>query len=214
VLAQHGNNLILRDNTTNEPIQHIYGQREVDGRSGPGMKPWPTFRMSFRGFQKAYPEGEVFLNRPSTNPFLRLLDMVTDLAFSIGINRQHREQNPVMDNMSHADDRLPTKTYVWGINIDNDAVYYTQDFLVENGNLVNAMIGGRDVVIVWDPIHESLGAWYNDSGYPVTRIDIFGVSDQGILRRVETLKPGLFWHVWVEFFRDTDINRTNQVSYA
>jgi hypothetical protein len=209
VLAQHGNNLILRDNTTNEPIQHIYGQRERDGKSSPGMKPWPTFRMSFQGFQKAYPEGEVFLNRPSTNPFLRLLDMVTDLAFSIGINRQHREQNPVMDNMSHTDDRLPTKTYVWGINIGDDAICYTQDFIVENGNLVNAMIGGRHVVIAWDPIHESLGAWYNDSGNPVTRIDIFGVSDQGQLTRVEALKPGLFWHVWVEFFRETDINRVN-----
>jgi hypothetical protein len=209
VLAQHGNNLLLRDNTTNEPIQHIYGQRERDGRSGPGMKPWPTFRMSFQGFQKAYPQGEVFLNKPSSNPFLRLLDMVTDLAFSIGINRQHREEKPVMDNMSHSDDRLPTKTYVWGINIEDDAVCYTQDFIVENGNLVNAVIGGRPMVVAWDPIHESLGAWYNDSGNPVTRIDIFGLSDQGQLTRVEALKPGLFWHVWVEFFRETNINRVS-----
>jgi len=50
VLAQHGNNLILRDNTTGEPIQHIYGYREKDGKTGPAMKPCPTFRMSFRGF--------------------------------------------------------------------------------------------------------------------------------------------------------------------
>ena len=39
VLAQHGNNLILRDNVTGEPIQHIYGYRERDGKSGPTMKP-------------------------------------------------------------------------------------------------------------------------------------------------------------------------------
>jgi hypothetical protein len=211
VLAQHGNNLILRDNTSNEPIQHIYGQRERDGRSGPGMKPWPTFRMSFRGFQKAYPEGEVFLNAPSSNPFLRLLDMVTDAVFSMGISRQHREEKPVMDNMSHSDDRLPAKTYVWGIDIGNDAVCYTQDFIVENGNLVNAEIGGRSLVVAWDPVYESVGAWYNDSGVSVTRIDFFGVSDQGNLKRVETLKPGLFWHVWVEFFKNTDINRVNIV---
>ena len=207
VLAQHGNNLILRDNTTNEPIQHIYGQRERDGTKGPGMKPWPTFRMSFRGFQKAYPDGEVFLNRPSSNPFLRLLDMVTDPAFSIGINQQHREEKPVIDNMSHSDDRLPNKTYVWGINIGDDTVCYTQDFIVENNNLVNAVIGDRPIVISWDPIFESVGAWYNDSGSAVTRVDFFGVSDQGTLKRVETLKSGLFWHVWVEFFKDTDINR-------
>ncbi len=211
VLAQHGNNLVLRDNTSNEPIQHIYGQRERDGRKGPGMKPWPTFRMSFQGFQKAYPDGEVFLNRPSSNPLLRLLDMVTDPAFSIGISQQHREEKPVMDNMSHYDDRLPNKTYVWGINIGDDAVCYTKNFIVENGNLVNAMIGERAVVIAWDPIYESVGAWYNDSGSPVTETDFFGVSDQGVLQRVETLKPGLFWHVWVEFFKGTEINRISTI---
>ena len=31
VLAQHGNNLILRDSRTREPIQQIYGFREADG---------------------------------------------------------------------------------------------------------------------------------------------------------------------------------------
>ena len=207
VLAQHGNNLVLRDNTTNEPIQHIYGQRESAGRSGPGMKPWPTFRMSFQGFQKAYQEGEVFLNPPSSNPFLRLLDMVTDPAFSIGIGQQHRQEMPIMDNMTHYDDRLPNKTYVWGIDSGGDAVCFTREFLVENGNLVNTQVGGRPIVLAWDPVYESLGAWHNDGGQPVSEIDFFGASDQGQLERVETLKPGLFWHVWAEFFPETDINR-------
>ena len=65
VLAQHGNNLILRDNRTGEPIQQIYGFRESDAktetdgsvcalRPSQAMRPWPTFRMTFRGFQKAY----------------------------------------------------------------------------------------------------------------------------------------------------------------
>ena len=68
-------------------------------------------------------------------------------------------------------------------------------------------IGGRDIVIAWDPVYESLGAWYNDSDVAVTRIDFFGMSDQGKLVRVETLKAGLFWHVWSEFYPHTDINR-------
>ena len=207
VLAQHGNNLILRDNNTGEPIQHIYGFRERDGKTGPAMKPWPTFRMSFRGFRKAYPDGKVFLNKPSSNPLLRLFDMVTEMAFSLGIARQHREERPVMDNMTHEDKRLPNKTYVWGVNIGDDAVCYTQDFLVENGNLVNAEVGSRKIVVAWDPIYESVGAYYNDCDAPVTKIDFFGNSDQGQLSRVETLKSGMFWHVWVEFFQHTDINR-------
>ena len=101
VLAQHGNNLILRDNNTGEPIQHIYGFKEVDidpNADGPvcalrpslSMKPWPTFWMSFQAFQKAYPDGEVFINMPPKNPIMRLFDMVIGLAFGSGIERQHQ----------------------------------------------------------------------------------------------------------------------------
>jgi hypothetical protein len=81
VLAQHGNNLVLRDNRSGEPIQQIYGFREADASQETGgascplrpslaMRPWPTFRMTFRAFQKAYPEGTVFVNKPPSNPFL------------------------------------------------------------------------------------------------------------------------------------------------
>ncbi len=218
VLAQHGNNLILRDNDTGEPIQHIYGFREADRdtnanglacplRPEAQMTPWPTYRMTFRGFQKAFPDGEVFLNKPSPNPLLRLLDMMTEITFGWGIGRQHQEEAPVMDNMDRSDNRLPNKTYVWGITIGQDATCWTDDFVVDNDWIVNARVGGRDIVVSLDPKFESLGVWYNDSGQPVTQCDFWGMSDQGQLQRVETLRAGVFWHVWSEFFPSTDINR-------
>ncbi|TMV09135.1 DUF3179 domain-containing protein [Ruegeria sediminis] len=225
VLAQHGNNLILRDNNTGEPIQHIYGFREADtapiteGNACPlrpslAMKPWPTFRMTFRGFQKAYPEGEVYLNKPPANPFLRLFDMITEITFGWGIGRQHQEAAPVMDNMSRMDDRLPNKTYVWGVTIGDDTACWTDDFIVENDWLINANVGGRDLVVNYDPKFESLGVWYNDSGQQVARCDFWGQTDKGKLSRVETLRSGMFWHVWAEFFPHTDINRTTDSSAA
>lgn len=218
VLAQHGNNLILRDNKTGEPIQQIYGFRESDAdtsadgpacpsRSSAAMKPWPTFRMTFRGFRKAYPDGTVFINKPSSNPLLRLFDLVIETLFSSEISRQHRVASPIMENMSRTDDRLHNKTYVWGVDINGDVVCWTDDFVIENDNIINAAVGGRDLVIAWDPNYESLGAWYNDTGAPVNEIDFFGTTSRGRLARVENLKPGLFWHVWAEFFPDTDINR-------
>ena len=207
VMAQHGNNLILRDNASGEPIQQIYGHFDSDASKQSAMKHWPTFRMSFRGFQKAYPDGEVFLNRPSSNLFLRLFDMFTETVFASGIARQHQEARPVMDNMSHTDDRLPNKTYVWGITVDDDAVCWTDNFIATHHGLINANVGGRDVVVSYDPVFESVGVWYNDSGVQITRIDFFGQSDNGRLSRVETLRSGMFWHVWVEFFPETDINR-------
>ncbi|MDJ0858589.1 MAG: DUF3179 domain-containing (seleno)protein [Dinoroseobacter sp.] len=218
VLAQHGNNLILRDNDTGEPIQHIYGFREADAdissegaacplRPEAQMKLWPTFRMSFRGFRKAFPDGEVFLNKPSRNPFLRLLDMALEIIFGWGIARQHQEAAPVMDNMERAPDtRLPNKAPVWGVTIGAEAACWTDDFVVEHNWLINTRVGGRDLVVQVDPHYESLGVWYNNSGVPVTRCDFWGNSDQGQLTRVETLRAGLFWHVWVEFFPHTQVN--------
>ena len=64
-------------------------------------------------------------------------------------------------------------------------------------------------MVAYDPKYERVGAWYNNSGATVTRIDFFGSSDQGQLKRLEALKPGMFWHVWVEFFQHTDINRVD-----
>ena len=218
VLAQHGNNLILRDKRTREPIQQIYGFREADAapvadgaacplRPSLAMRPWPTFRMTFRGFQKAYPEGTVFVNKPPSNPILYLFDMVLEMVFSSSIERQHREAKPVMDNMTRYDDRLPNKTYVWGVNFGDDAVCWTDDFVVEQGNVVNAEVGGHPLVVAWHPRYESLGVWYNNTGEPVTEIDFFGNTPAGQLERVEALRPGVFWHVWAEFFPHTDIDR-------
>jgi len=224
VLAQHGNNLVLRDNNTGEPLQQIYGFRAKDvDTSGDGpacplrpslaMKPWPTFRMTFRGFQKAYPEGRVFLNNPPSNPFLYLLDFAMELAFTATIQKHHTEARPIMNNLERPIDlRLPTKSYVWGVNIRSDATCWTDDFVVANGNVVNAVVGGQPLVAAWDPIYESLNVWINDTGEPVTEVDFFGVTPTGKLLRSPDVKPGLFWHVWAEFFPSTDINRTNTMT--
>ncbi|MEP1932888.1 MAG: DUF3179 domain-containing (seleno)protein [Roseibium sp.] len=218
VLAQHGNNLILRDNATGEPVQQIYGFREKDvdtsadgpvcpARPGLRMKSWPTFRMTFRGFQKAYPDGTVFINKPPSNPLLALFDVALETVFSSEIAKQHRIAKPVMDNMTHFDDRLHNKTYIWGVDINGDAVCWTDDFVVANGNLVNATVGGQDLVVAWDPKFESLGVWLNDTGAPVTEIDFFGQTPNGQLKRADMLKPGMFWHVWAQYYQHTDINR-------
>lgn len=219
VLAQHGNNLVLRDNGTGEPLQQIYGFRGkdqdtlTDGPACPlrttlSMRAWPTFRMTFRGFEKAFPDGEVFLNKPSSNALLYLLDAAMELAFTATIQKHHTEARPIMQNLERPiDPRLPTKSYVWGVNIGSDATCWTDDFVIANGSLVNAVVGDQQLVVAWDPIFESLNVWINDTGAPVTAVDFFGKTSDGQLERSPDVKPGLFWHVWAEFFSHTDINR-------
>ena len=209
VLAQHGNNLIMRDNNTNEPIQQMYGYRERDGTGGPHMQHWPTFRMTFRGFQKAYPEGVVFLNKPTSNILKRLVDWAVNAAFLVGLGKQYRREEPVMNNVEHIDRRLPLKTFVWGFNVGDDYTCYTEDFVKALEAPLNVNIGGRDIVVSYDNRYESVGIYHNDSGNRVGKIDFFGDSDQGRLERVETVRAGSFWHAWANFFPQTDINRTS-----
>ena len=213
VLAQHGNNLIMRDKNTGEPIQQVFGNRERDSRSGPSMQEWPTFRMTFRGFEKAFPNGEVFLNRPSKNPFIWLVDYFVNTSFVIGLTKQYRYEKPLMDNVEHIDNRLPLKTFIWGFNVGDDYTCYTEDFVKSQQAPINVKVGDRDIVASYDNIYESVGIWYNDSGNPIQHVDFFGESDQGRLARVESVKAGSFWHVWANFFPDTDINRSAQTSH-
>ena len=208
-MAQHGNNLIMKDLNTGEPIQQMYGTRECDGRYGEGMQELPTYRMPFKAFAKAYPEGKVFLNKIpkfTSNPLLFLFDHFVEIVFLWGTIPHDRTTSLMFNTMDHEDDRLHRKEYVWGFNVGKESVAYTQDFIQEHNNLINTRLGDRNIVVAYDPEFQSVGVYYNDSDTPVTRIDFWGESDQGKLARVETVKAGTYWCVWVNYFPETDLN--------
>lgn len=211
VMGQHGNNLIFKDKATDEPIQQIYGTRECDGRWAEAKMPEvPTFRMTFRGFQKAFPDGEAFLNPIvpfSKNPLLCFFDNLVEAIFAWGLTPHHETEALLFETMDHEDDRLPRKELVWGISIDGDSAAFTEQFVRERGNLLNTTVGGRKIVLSWDESCESLGAWYNTGEEDVSSIDIHGKSDQGDLARVEGLKAGLYWCVWINYFPESNLNR-------
>jgi hypothetical protein len=48
--------------------------------------------------------------------------MAMDTTCTSGIDRLNNEAKPLMNNMTHYVDRLPNKTYVWGVNIGEQAV--------------------------------------------------------------------------------------------
>lgn len=215
VLAQHANNLIMKDMTTGEPIQQMYGTRDCDGRfSDKKMQEWPTYRMPYKSFKKAFPNGTVFLNKIpkfTKNPFLWLVDHIVEQVFLWGTIPHDRTEELLFDTMDVDDKRLRRKEYVWGFNIGRESVAYTEDFVQENNNLVNVTVGDRNIVVAYDPEFESLGVYYNDSGKPVSTINFWGESDQGKLQRVETVKAASYWCVWVNYFPETDLNRIDSI---
>lgn len=209
-VIQLENNLILQDRNTGEPIQQIHHRRESEKDSGKKMQEWPSWRMPLWAFEKAYPDGEVFVNpRPRwfENPFASAYDLMIEMLFTTGISYQHRFEKPICDTMSHYDDRLPHKEYVWGFNVGEDYLAYTKQQVLEAGSLINTVVGGRDCVIAYDVNYDSIGVYYNDTGAPITEIDFFGNTPSAQLARVESLKAGVYWFIWCNFFPSTSINR-------
>jgi hypothetical protein len=211
VIAQIGNNLIMRDAERGEPIQQMYGTRECDGRfSEHAMPQWPTCRMTFRAFQKAYPDGTVFLNKIPPfrqNPLLYLLDHIVEGIMLWGTVPHHTNESLLFDTMDVYDDRLPLKELVWGFNVGRDSIAYTEDYVRATEGPINVQVGGRDIVIAWDDEYESLGIYYNDTGGSVTSVDFWGRAGNEQLQRVETVKAGAYWCVWANYFPETDLNQ-------
>ena len=217
VMTQLENNLVMWDKNSGEPIQQIWGTRECDGKAGPAMAEYPLFKMPFEKFAEAYPSGQVFHRRRilmKENPLIALYDKFWEALFYMAIHRQKQEAAPIFPTLVHEDQRLASKEHVWGINIGEDAVCYSVPFVRSQGNLINTRVGDRDVIVHWDADYESLGVWYNDYEKNVAEMDFFGNSDLGVHTRVESVKAGLFYAMWFNFFPGTDVNRSERTAVA
>ena len=211
-MTQLRNNLVMVDSNTGEPIQQFWGTLERDGEHGPAMKEWATIRMPFSSFRTLYPDGKVFINgirQQSDNALVRAFDTAIRDGIMVHAVRtlQWQSNEPAFPTIKEFDDRLPRKQLVYGINVGNDFVAYTKAFIQEQGNLLNVEIGNRPVVIFYDANYDSVAAYYNDSGNAISSVDLFGNSDQGKLARLETLKNAVFWFIWYDFNKSTDVNR-------
>lgn len=211
VMTQLENNLVLWDHNTGQPIQQIWGTMERAPERG-RMKEWPTTRMPFSSFAALYPDGRVYVNNIdgfTENPLTAAFDRLTrHVMMYNGVSLQWVGDKPAFPTIDEFDERLPRKTLIYGLNVSDDYVAYTKEFIAERGNIINTRIGGRDVVISYDPEFDSVGAFYNDTGVRVAAIDVHGATPDGIrLERIETLKNEAFWFIWANFHGNTDVNR-------
>lgn len=185
---------------------------ERDGEHGPSMREWPSLRMPFGSFRKLYPDGLVYVNgikQQSDNALVQLFDtLIRDGVMVHAVrNMQWQSDEPAFPTITEFDDRLPKKKLVWGITVNRENVAYTKEFIAEQGGLINVSIGGEILTISYDSDYDSIAAFYNPAGKTITAVDIFGNSSHGALRRVESLKSGIFWFIWYDFHKDTDLNR-------
>jgi hypothetical protein len=212
VMTQLKNNLVLKDGNTGEPIQQLWGTLEGAPERG-RMPEYATLRMPFRSFRELYPDGKVFVNEIAAlaeNPLTGLWDrLVRNVMMVWGVGLQWDDpENAAFPTISEPDPRLPMKTRIFALNVGDDFVAYTKDFLIQHGGIVNVEIGGAPVVIHYNDRYDAVAAFFNDATAPVPAIDLFGQTGDGRrLQRVNTLKSDLFWFIFAEFYPQTDVNR-------
>ncbi|MFT7461614.1 MAG: hypothetical protein ACI909_004317, partial [Planctomycetota bacterium] len=165
VMTQLKNNLVLFDKNSGEPIQQIWGSMEGD-ESKQAMREWPTIRMPFASFRQLYPEGKVFVNEIasfSENPVMAAWDRLvrhTMMLKGVGLNWIDNDK-PAFPTIEFKDKRLPMKELIYSISINGDHVVYSKDFVKEQGNNINVVIGGEEIVIDYDDKFDSLTAYFN-----------------------------------------------------
>jgi hypothetical protein len=211
-ITQLRNNLVMADSNTGEPIQQFWGSLERDGEHGPAMREWASMRMPFGSFRKLFPDGLVFVNgikQQSDNFLVQLFDTAIRDGVMVHAVRtlQWQSNEPAFPTITEFDDRLPRKQLVWGISIDRDHVAYTKEFVAAQAGPMAVNIGGKDLILNYDMTYDSVVAFYNPGGEFIESIDIFGNTGDQTLQRVESLKSGIFWFIWYDFHRDTDVNR-------
>jgi hypothetical protein len=211
VMTQLENNLVLWDSNSGEPIQQIWGTMEGAPERG-RMKEWPTVRMPLASFEALYPDGLVFVNEIAAwneNPLAAAWDRLTrHVMMYNGVSLQWVGDDPAFPTIKEFDDRLPRKSLIYGLNIGDDYVAYTKEFIAKQGGVINTNVGGRPIVVAYDDQHRAVGAFYNDTGAPITGVNIMGEIPGGkTLERVETLKSEAFWFIWANFYKETDVNR-------
>ncbi len=211
-ITQLRNNLVMVDENSGEPIQQFWGSLERDGEHGPSMREWPSLRMPFGSFRQIYPDGLVYVNgikQQSDNALVQLFDTIIRDGIMLHAVRtlQWQSDEPAFPTITEFDERLPRKELVWGITVNRDEVAYTKTFVADQGGLLNVVIGDAPILIRYVAEYDSLVAFYRPDEQAISAVDIFGNSSAGKLQRVESLKSGIFWFIWYDFHRGTDVNR-------
>jgi hypothetical protein len=223
-MTQLENNLLMVDDNSGEPVQQLWMKKECDieKNSKNNIQQVATFRVPFKQFCLAYPKGQLFVNdylekgiRSSlfSNPIVYIYDRLIEQIFSFAVTSQKSKDELVFPTIKYVDSRLSAKTKIWGFNIGDDYVAYTEEFVKQRAEAINTIVGGRKVVISYDSKYMTLGIFYNHTNENINSVDIHGLTEnEKKLERVETVKAGAYWVIWANFFKSTSVNRINEFS--
>lgn len=199
VLAQTNSNLLIWDTEGGEIIQQITNTCEFSQKQ---LKPIPMLEMTWRGYKRLFPNGELFINYWDT-PMEKMLNLVFDREAVVYGGKW------LFETVEIQDDRLPSKEHIVGFRDEenNKQLAFTRSYIREKG-ILNTTVGNKKIVIAYYPEYETVAAFNREKdgeALIIDEIDIFGnTPDMGILDQ-EFLYSGVFWAVWLYYYPETDL---------
>jgi len=196
VLAQTNNNLLLWDINSGEIIQQINSTCEFSKNR---LEPIPVMEMTWRGFEKLYPNGSVYYN-PLSKPIERIISLL------FNPEEAWYGEDWMFKTSNFDDKRFPSKEHLIGISNNDSQLAISKELIINSGKL-NVEVGDKKMAVVYFPEYETIGAFnraLNDSIISVDTIDVFGNTPNGQLKR-EFIFNSVLWSVWVYYYPNTEI---------
>ena len=198
VLAQTNNNLLIWDTNSDEIIQQITQECEFSKQK---LDPIPVLEMTFRGYKKLFPQGEVLYNVWDT-PIEKVVSMLFDTE-----ETWHGEEW-MFKTSNYDDTRLPSKENIIGVRDDtrHEQVVFTKDFIKKQG-IHNFEVGDKKLVMVYFPEYETVACYNREKDgqvYEISAIKIDGNTEFGTLQQ-EYIYNSVLWAVWAYYYPDSQV---------
>jgi hypothetical protein len=199
VLAQTNSNLLIWDTEGGEIIQQITNTCEFSEKK---LTPIPMLEMTWRGYRKLYPEGELFFNEWDT-PMEKMLNLVFDREAVVYGGKW------LFETVEIEDDRLPSKEHIVGYRDDenNKQLAFTKSFIRDKG-ILNTTVGDKNIVIAYYPEYETIAAFNREKDgevLTIDEVDIFGNTPENGKLDQEFLYSGVFYAVWMHYYPETEL---------
>ncbi|MGI9530503.1 DUF3179 domain-containing (seleno)protein [Lutimonas sp.] len=198
VLAQTNNNLLIWDTNSDEIIQQITQECEFSKQK---LEPIPVLEMTFRGYKKLFPKGEVLYN-VWDSPIEKVVSMLFDTE-----ETWHGEE--WMFKTSNFDDtRLPSKENIIGIrdDVNHEQIAFTKEFIKKQG-IYNFEVGDKKLVMVYFPEYETIACYNREKDgqvFDVSAIKIDGNTEYGTLQQ-EYIYNSVLWAVWAYYYPESQV---------
>jgi len=198
VLAQTNNNLLIWDTNNDEIIQQITQEYEFSKEK---LDPLPILEMTFRGYKKLFPNGEVLYNVWDT-PVEKVVSLLFDTE-----ETWHGEKW-MFDTSHYTDTRLASKENIIGIrdDVQNKQIAFTKDFIKKQG-VYNFEVGDKKLVMVYFPEYETIACFNREKDgqtLDIANISIDGTTEYGTLKQ-EYIYNSVLWAVWAYYYPESEV---------